>query len=66
MVVRVKEYIEKTKHIKNSDKSKKYILRGRRNARYLAKIISNKKKINNFISFLQEHNRNNDEFFNVH
>ena len=44
MVVKVKEYFEKTRHIKNNDKSKKYILRGQRNARYYEKILSNKKK----------------------
>ena len=44
MVVKVKEYFEKTRHIKNNYKSKKYILRGPRNARYPEKISSNKKK----------------------
>ena len=44
MVVKVKEYIEKTRQVKNNDKSKKYILRGQRNARYHEKILSNKKK----------------------
>ena len=33
-----------TKHVKNNDKSKKYIPRGQRNARYHDRIISNKKK----------------------
>ena len=28
MVVKVRESFEKTRHIKNNDKSKKYILRG--------------------------------------
>ena len=37
MVVKVKEYYEKTRHVKNKDKSKKYILRGQRNARYQIK-----------------------------
>ena len=40
MVVKV----EKTRHVKNNDKSKKYILRGQRNARYHEKILSNKNK----------------------
>ena len=41
----MKEYFEKTRHIiKNNNKSKKYILRGRRNAIYHKKILSNKKK----------------------
>ena len=44
MVVKSKEYFEKTRHVKNNDKSKKYILRGERNAIYHEKILSNKKK----------------------
>ena len=48
MVVKVKEKFEKTRHIKNNDKSKKYILRGERNARYHERILSYKKKSNNF------------------
>ena len=34
MVVELKEYFEKTRQVKNKDKSKKYILRGQRNTRY--------------------------------
>ena len=30
MVVKVKEYFEKTRHVKNNDKSKKYILCGQK------------------------------------
>ena len=48
MVVKSKEYFEKTRHIKNNDKSKKYILRGQRNTRYHEKILSNKKKFSIF------------------
>ena len=44
MVVKVKESFEKTRHVKNNDKSKKYILRGQGNARYHEKLLSNKKK----------------------
>ena len=44
MVIKSKEYFEKTRQVKNSDKSKKYILRGHRNARYHERILSNKKK----------------------
>ena len=44
MVVRVKEKYEKTRHVKNNNKSKKYILRGQRNIKYHEKIISNTKK----------------------
>ena len=45
MVVKVKESFEKTIHFKNNDKSKKYILRGQRNATYHEKILSNKKNL---------------------
>ena len=51
MVVKLKESFEKTRHIKNNDKSKKYILRGQRNARYHERVLSNKKKSNN-INFI--------------
>ena len=44
MVVKVKENIEKTRHVKNNDKSKKNILRGKRNVRYHDRILSNTKK----------------------
>ena len=49
MVVKVKEKYEKTRNIKNNNKSKKYILRGQRNARYNDKILSNKKKSYNLM-----------------
>ena len=39
--------VAKIRHIKNNDKSKKYILRGQRNARYHEKILSHKKKYQN-------------------
>ena len=48
MVVKVKEYFEKTRQVKNNDKSKKFILRGQRNVRYHEKILSNTKKFYNF------------------
>ena len=48
MVVKIKESFEKTRQVKNKDKSKKYILRGQRNVRYYEKILSNKKKSYNF------------------
>ena len=51
MVVKVKEKFEKTRHIKNNDKSKKYILRGERNVRYHERVLSNKKKSYN-INFI--------------
>ena len=44
MVVKVKESSEKTRHVKNNDKSKKYLLRGQRNVRYHERIQSNEKK----------------------
>ena len=52
MVVKIKEEFEKTRHIKNNGKSKKYILRGERKVRYHDRVLSNKKKSNkiNFIS----------------
>ena len=45
MVVKVKESYEKTRQIKNNDKSKKYILRGQINTRYHERILSNKKNL---------------------
>ena len=48
MVVKVKEYFEKTRHVKSNDKSKKYILRGQRNTRYHDRVLSRKKKSYNF------------------
>ena len=44
MVVKLKESFEKTRHIKNNDKSKKFVLRGQRNAIYHERILSNKRK----------------------
>ena len=44
MVVKVKEKTEKTRHVKNNDKSQKYVLRGQRNLKYYNRILSNKKK----------------------
>ena len=40
----MKENFEKTRQVKNNDKSKTYNLRGQRNARYCDRILSNKKK----------------------
>ena len=54
MVVKSKEYFEKTRHIKSNDKSKKFVLRGHRNTRYHEKILSNKKKSYNFVNFLED------------
>ena len=51
MVVEVKEFYEKIRHVKNNDKSKKFILRGERNMRYNERILSNKKKPYNFNFF---------------
>ena len=44
MVVKVKEKIEKTRHDKNIDKSKKHILRGERNTRYHDILLFNRNK----------------------
>ena len=49
MLVKVKEYFEKSRHVKNNNKSKKYILRGERNTRYHEKTLSNKNKSYDFI-----------------
>ena len=49
MVVKVKEKFEKTRHIKNNDETKKYILRGQRNVRYHEGILSITKKSHNFL-----------------
>ena len=35
----MEEFFEKTRQVKNTDKSKKYILRGQRNVRYHEKIL---------------------------
>ena len=48
MVVKVKEKFEKTRHVKNNDKFKKYILRGQINVRYQDRILSNTRKSHNF------------------
>ena len=45
MVVKVKEKYEKTRNVIKNNKSKKYILRGQRNARYHDRILSNKKNL---------------------
>ena len=49
MTVKIKEYFEKTRNVKNNDKSKKYILRRQRNTRYHDRILSN-----NFVNFLED------------
>ena len=49
MVVKVKKSFEKSRQVKNNDKSKNYILAGQGNARYHEKRLSNKKKSYNFI-----------------
>ena len=49
MVVKSKAHFEKTRQIKNNDKSKKFVLRGERNARYHEKILTNKKNFFNFL-----------------
>ena len=53
MVIKVKVSFE-TRHIKNNNKSKNYILRGQTNTRCHEKILSNKKKSYNFVNFLKD------------
>ena len=53
MVIKVEKYFEKTRHVKNNDKFKKYILRGQRNARYYERILTNRKKSHNLTYFYQ-------------
>ena len=48
MVVKKEEKVEKTRLVKNKDKSKKYFLRGQRNVRHHDRILSNKNKSYNF------------------
>ena len=48
MVVKVKEKIENIRHVKNTNKSKKYVLHGQRNVRYHDRILSNTKKSYDF------------------
>ena len=48
MVEKVKEKFEKTRHVNNNDKPKRYILGGERNIRNHDRILSNKKTSNNF------------------
>ena len=56
MVVKVKEYFEKTRNVKSNDKSNKYILRGQRNVRYHERILSNRSNLIISILFLIQHN----------
>ena len=53
MVAKLKEYFEQTRQLKNNDKSKKFVLRGQRNAKYHEKILSNTKKSYNLSKFCQ-------------
>ena len=45
MVVEVKENFENTGHVKNNDKSGKYILRGQGNVIYHERILSKKRNL---------------------
>ena len=49
MIVKVKEKFEKTRYIKNVDKSTKNNLRGERNARYHDRIVSKKRNLTSFL-----------------
>ena len=66
MVLKSKEYYEKTRHVKNIDKSIKLVLRGQRNIKYHEKKLSNKKKSYSFVNFLEDYNRYRAENFSVH
>ena len=44
MVLKIKEKYEKSRHVKNINKPRKYILCGERKTRYRGKIISRNKK----------------------
>ena len=48
MVVKLQESFEKTRQVKNNDKSEKFVLRGQINAKYHERILANKKKSYNF------------------
>ena len=48
MVDNVKEKFEESRHVENSDKFKKDILRGERKVRYYERILSEKNKSYNF------------------
>ena len=54
MVVKSKESFEKTRHVKNNDKSKKFVLRGHRNTRHYEKILSKKRNLIIFYQHYQE------------
>ena len=45
MVVKVNDYFEKTRHVKNNDESEKYFQRGRRNTRYNVRVLYNKRNL---------------------
>ena len=69
MIVKVKESFEKTRHVKNNDKSKKYIVRGQRNEDIMNMMFSNKKKIYYVtyfcVDFFEEFYRYKAETFNI-
>ena len=47
MIRKVKQHIEKFRNVKNNDKSKFFMSRGARNARYNGRILSKKKNTTN-------------------
>ena len=56
MVVKVKKSFEKTRRVKNNDKSKKFVLRGQRNVRYHERILLIQRNLFISILFLVQHN----------
>ena len=54
MVVKVKESFEKTRQVKNNDKSKSTFYEDKEIRGIMKKFLSNKKKSNNFINFIED------------
>ena len=72
MVVKIKEHFDKTRYVKNNDKSKNYNLRGQRNTRYHEKNYQIKRNLIisttdiDFVNFLEDYNRYRAEIFRVY
>ena len=69
MVIEIKEYSEKTRHIKNNDKSKKYIYVDKKIQDIMKKYYQIKRTLiiqHNFTNFIEDYNRYRAESFNVH
>ena len=69
MVIKIKEYSEKTRHIKNNDKSKKYIYVDKKIQDIMKKYYQIKRTLifqHNFTNFIEDYNRYRAEIFNIH